>query len=178
MDDFYFKIKLNRGSKYTKRTLLSDLNRVFDSLRFLVPVLFKGKILQQIWAIKVDWDCGLPIETQRRWCAYVDGLNQLEKIQIPRKVKLPFSIQTDSWLFRWFSRSLRSLFICSIKEQAGTMAFSTSLRENARSAVKRYNHTSIRTKWGVAVGWVVKESSKRMVSWFMWVPLMDWLPLS
>lgn len=44
-DDFHFKIKLNRGRKYTKRTLLSDLNRVFDPLGLLVLVFLKGKNL-------------------------------------------------------------------------------------------------------------------------------------
>lgn len=48
-DDFHFKMKLNRGTKYTKRTVLSDLNRVFDPLEILALVILKRKIfLQQI----------------------------------------------------------------------------------------------------------------------------------
>lgn len=46
---FYGVMKVNT-SKTTKHVILSDLNKIFDPLSFLVLVLIKGKIfIQQIW---------------------------------------------------------------------------------------------------------------------------------
>lgn len=50
-DHFQFNIAATlRQNKLTKRIILSELNRIFDPLGFLSPVLVKAKIfLQQIW---------------------------------------------------------------------------------------------------------------------------------
>jgi len=57
-DQFQFTTsKIQTRTKFTKRTLLSDLNKIFDPLGFISPALLWGKIfLQQIWAIQMDWD--------------------------------------------------------------------------------------------------------------------------
>jgi hypothetical protein len=47
----------------TKRLLLSDLNRIFDPLGFLSPVLIKRKIfLQQLCLLKIEWNKLLPTD--------------------------------------------------------------------------------------------------------------------
>ncbi|CAI6363963.1 unnamed protein product [Macrosiphum euphorbiae] len=44
-DQLLFKVSPHaKGQLFTKRTLLADLNRVFDLLGFLVPILISGKI--------------------------------------------------------------------------------------------------------------------------------------
>jgi len=88
-DEFRFKItpRENKGH-LTKRMILAELNRIFDPLGFLSPVLIKGKIfLQQLWAMKIEWDTKLPNEIQERWRRFYEELQQLEDIRIPRKVK-------------------------------------------------------------------------------------------
>lgn len=73
----------------TKRAILSDLNRVFDPLEFLTPVLITGKIfLQQLWQIKANWDSILPREVQNKWYSFYDDLEKLRLISIPRSVKV------------------------------------------------------------------------------------------
>jgi len=53
--------------KVTKTTLLLDLNKVFDPLGFLAPVLIKGKIfIQQLWQLKLDWDMPLQDDITKR----------------------------------------------------------------------------------------------------------------
>jgi len=55
-------------SNLTKRKLLSDLNKVFDPLGFLGPVLIIGKIfLQQLWQLKRNWDDQLEVDMQDKW---------------------------------------------------------------------------------------------------------------
>lgn len=74
-------------TKMTKRTLLSDMNKIFDPVGLLTPVLIKGKIfLQQLWNMKIDWDSPLPIDIKRRWENFYVKFKQIEKIRIPRKV--------------------------------------------------------------------------------------------
>lgn len=76
VDNFCFNvIAVSRDAKLTKRTLLSQLNRIFDPLGFLSPVLVKGKIfLKQLWQLKVDWDTPLQEELQSRWRLYYTKL--------------------------------------------------------------------------------------------------------
>ncbi|CAI6377504.1 unnamed protein product [Macrosiphum euphorbiae] len=87
-DEFHFNIAMDSTrSRCTKRTLLSDLNRVFDPLGFLAPVLLKGKIfMQQIWALKVEWDSPLSADVIERWKTFMRDLETLRNICIPRKV--------------------------------------------------------------------------------------------
>jgi len=87
-DEFHFNIAMDSTrSRCTKRTLLSDLNRVFDPLGFLAPVLLKGKIfMQQIWALKVEWDGLLSADVIERWKTFLRELETLKNVSIPRKV--------------------------------------------------------------------------------------------
>jgi len=87
LDQFFFTISPTLQPKcLTKRVILSDLNKIFDPLGFLTPVLIKGKIfLQQMWAEKMDWDKPLPIAMQTKWSAFYQSLGQLKVLEIPRK---------------------------------------------------------------------------------------------
>jgi len=87
-DHFQFTSKIQTRNKFTKRTLLSDLNRIFDPLGFISPALLKGKIfLQQIWAMQMDWDRPLSSDIQGRWMSFCNELEQLQMISILRKVQ-------------------------------------------------------------------------------------------
>lgn len=58
LDEFQFIVEHNSTRiKATKRMLLSELNRTFDPLGFLAPVLVRRKIFfQQLWQLKIGWD--------------------------------------------------------------------------------------------------------------------------
>jgi hypothetical protein len=73
--------------RMTKRTLLSDINSVYDPLRLISPVLIKGKIfVQQMWTLKINWDEVLPEDYQNRWIRFYGGLKPLEKLNISRRI--------------------------------------------------------------------------------------------
>lgn len=88
LDKFFFTISPSLQEKcLTKRVILADLNKIFDPLGFLAPVLIKGKIfLQQIWAEKMDWDNPLPTAMQTKWSTFYHSLEQLKELGISRKV--------------------------------------------------------------------------------------------
>ncbi|KAF0738584.1 Integrase catalytic domain-containing protein [Aphis craccivora] len=79
-DEFHFQIThVPENCKLTKRTMLSQLNRIFDPLGFLAPVLVKGKIfLKQLWQLKIDWDTSLQEDLKKNEaygaCIYVRSL--------------------------------------------------------------------------------------------------------
>jgi len=101
LDQFFFTISPTLQRKcLTKRVILSDLNKIFDPLGFLAPVLIKGKIfLQQMWAEKMDWDKPMPIALQTKWSAFYHSLEQLKVLAIPRKVipNLPRDIEVHGF---------------------------------------------------------------------------------
>lgn len=88
-DQFKFNISIPLDKvALTKRKLLSELNRVFDPLGFLGPVLIKGKIfLQHLWQQKIDWDAPLQSDIQEKWRSYYSGLELLKELSIHRKCK-------------------------------------------------------------------------------------------
>lgn len=96
-DEFRFDVTSNpKKDKLSKRVILSDLNRVFDPLGFLTPVLIKGKIfLQQLWQIKSDWDTSLSDEIQMKWREYYSELIELKNVSIPRCAKCEMSKFTE-----------------------------------------------------------------------------------
>jgi len=88
-DQLLFKVSPHSSEHpYTKRTLLADLNRVFDPLGFLSPVLIRGKMfIQELWQLQLDWDAKLPNDMRQRWCKYTNELCNLDDLRIVRKVK-------------------------------------------------------------------------------------------
>jgi len=75
--------------RMTKRSLLSDINKVFDPIGLVSPVLIKGKIfLQQLWALKISWDELLSDDLQSRWKRFYSSLQLLNQVTIPRRVIL------------------------------------------------------------------------------------------
>jgi len=85
---FLNKSKISKRSR-TKRELLSTLNSVFDPLGFLGPVLIRGKVfLQELWQLKIEWDDELPSHIQTRWRSFVEDLDSLNKLRIPRLAKI------------------------------------------------------------------------------------------
>ncbi|XP_050066248.1 uncharacterized protein LOC114132630 [Aphis gossypii] len=86
-DHFQYEI-VSRSTEgaLSKRAILADLNRIFDPLGFLSPVLVRGKIfLQQLWSMKIDWDARLPVGIRQRWSQFYEELERVRALSIPRK---------------------------------------------------------------------------------------------
>ncbi|KAL4154334.1 hypothetical protein QTP88_000213 [Uroleucon formosanum] len=89
-DTFHFAVKdWSAPTCMTKRSLLSDINSVYDPIGLITPVLIKGKIfLQQLWTFKLDWDDAIPKDLQVRWTKFYSSLQSLTQLKIPRRVIL------------------------------------------------------------------------------------------
>ncbi|EFA07702.1 hypothetical protein TcasGA2_TC002178 [Tribolium castaneum] len=71
----------------SKRSLLSELARIFDSIGFLAPLTFYAKrLIQYLWTLKLSWDDSPPDDIISSWTQFCSELPQLATLQIPRKI--------------------------------------------------------------------------------------------
>ncbi|XP_025419482.1 uncharacterized protein LOC112689831 [Sipha flava] len=85
-DTFSFKTYPS-SSQVTKRSVLSDIARVFDPLGLLSPLTFFTKhVMQQLWTSGVTWDDPLPTDIAKLWVRYQSELHLIENIKIPRRI--------------------------------------------------------------------------------------------
>lgn len=73
------------GKGCTKRSLLSNLAKIFDPLGILSPVTFLIKhLIQRLWYLKLDWDAIPPPDVLRLWNKYTEEVSALSSCTIPR----------------------------------------------------------------------------------------------
>ncbi|XP_058840021.1 uncharacterized protein LOC131695495 [Topomyia yanbarensis] len=71
----------------TKRTVVSEMSRLFDPLGLLGPVVISARIfVQGLWARQLGWDEELPEQDGQWWQVFRDELAQLKKITVSRHV--------------------------------------------------------------------------------------------
>lgn len=85
-DKFTYKIKIEPSSNnLTKRSILSEIAKLYDPLGWITPTIILAKLLiQQLWLSGVDWDEQVPKSIGNVWLEYRQQLKHLETIQIPR----------------------------------------------------------------------------------------------
>ncbi|XP_049886781.1 uncharacterized protein LOC126381326 [Pectinophora gossypiella] len=88
-DEFEITVYLPQMTRpVTKRSILSDVARLFDPFGWLSPVIISAKVLiQKLWLCSLGWDDELPINLREEWMTYRDSLIHLQTIKIPRWFK-------------------------------------------------------------------------------------------
>ncbi|KRX59205.1 hypothetical protein T09_10991 [Trichinella sp. T9] len=70
---------------HTKRQMLSLAARMYDLLGYIAPFTGQIKVLpQSLWTAGIDWDTPLSPGVERRWRDWMEQLEMLPKIRIPR----------------------------------------------------------------------------------------------
>lgn len=92
-DVFQFQIDCDQTSdRISKRTMLSEIAKLYDPLGLISPVVIVSKLLlQEIWKLELNWDESVPIQIHSRWLRCKDQLNHLNQLRIPRRVKFSAS---------------------------------------------------------------------------------------
>ena len=73
------------GTANTKRSILSQISKVFDPMGLYLPVTNRGKFLmRELWAAKLGWDDVIPDESQKGWSQHCSDLNSLAAVFYPR----------------------------------------------------------------------------------------------
>lgn len=85
-DRFLFSVpSFSLEKPITKRSVLSFIARMFDPLGWLAPILVVAKIfMQELWAIRLDWDDELPTDLTTRWTSFVQQLRKAPIISLSR----------------------------------------------------------------------------------------------
>lgn len=86
-DCFSYQCRASENPCFTKRTVLSDISKHFDTLGLLCPVILSAKyIMQQIWKAQIDWDTPLPPPISDSWQQLKSELPKLSEISLPRYI--------------------------------------------------------------------------------------------
>ncbi|XP_046142528.1 uncharacterized protein LOC123988000 [Osmia bicornis bicornis] len=96
-DKILYSVKpLERPAKITKRTILSEIAKIFYSLGLLGPILLTAKTIMQVcWKTKIDWDESVPNTLHTTWTSFSDQLPLIREVSVDRRLLLddPISIQ-------------------------------------------------------------------------------------
>ncbi|CAH2109062.1 unnamed protein product [Euphydryas editha] len=85
-DNFEYVVNLiNTKEPITKRTILSEIARLYDPIGWISPVVITAKIfIQKLWKERLEWDDELPKKLLLEWLHYKDELRNIKNILIPR----------------------------------------------------------------------------------------------
>ncbi|XP_050494523.1 uncharacterized protein LOC126875676 [Bombus huntii] len=86
-DSILYSVKINStASRITKRTISSEIAKIYDPPGLLAPVIVRAKmLLQRLWTLKIDWDESLPADVHTEWSKYYAQLPLLNNVKFPRK---------------------------------------------------------------------------------------------
>ena len=85
-DNFQFSVHFNRKLN-TKRTILSEIARIYDPLGLIGPLITNAKIfMQSLWLLDETWDQCLPQHTCTKWESICNAFDEASAIKIPRKI--------------------------------------------------------------------------------------------
>ncbi|GFT38683.1 integrase catalytic domain-containing protein [Nephila pilipes] len=69
----------------TKRFIFQILGHIFDPIELLGLFIIRLKILlQELWAVEIDWDDKLPFSLDCKWQLWCSELKHLNSIEIPK----------------------------------------------------------------------------------------------
>ncbi|XP_063389642.1 uncharacterized protein LOC134675361 [Cydia fagiglandana] len=78
---------LNGQKLPTKRQVTSSAMSIFDPIGYVSPISVLGKaLMQEIWRTGIDWDSPIPVSLAPAWRSFIDNVQQLRDLEIPRHV--------------------------------------------------------------------------------------------
>ena len=82
---FSFVDKMETNDFETRRTLMSQLHRVYDPMGLLSPFVVRAKqILQRSWLLGTEWDDPLPPDLAEPWLKWKQEVELLDEIKVNR----------------------------------------------------------------------------------------------
>lgn len=86
-DDFRYYYEVSDDAKLTRRSVLSEILRLFDPLGLVQPVVVRAKIfMQRLYASTKNWDEPLSPEDCHLWTQFREELKSTGEIVVPRFV--------------------------------------------------------------------------------------------
>lgn len=102
-DVFFYQVNLT-SAECTKRSILSDIARIFDPLGFISPVtLLAKRFIQKLWLIGHDWDSIPPQDIVNLWQRFKSELPLLSDFLVKRYIPLDHHGDSISFQIHGFS---------------------------------------------------------------------------
>lgn len=96
-DFIFYKVNLKDSSKIiSKRSILSQVAKLFDPLGLLGPIVVRAKIIiQLLWKAGVSWDSSIPQDIHTMWIEFKEQLPLVEQIRFQRCIISSDAIQFE-----------------------------------------------------------------------------------
>ena len=79
--------KIINPEKITKRTIMSEIAKLYDPLGLLGPIILYAKlIIQRLWQANVEWDESIPTSIHTSWVKFCSQLPFVNNITFERRV--------------------------------------------------------------------------------------------
>ncbi|XP_033229514.1 uncharacterized protein LOC117181055 [Belonocnema kinseyi] len=90
-DNIFYTVNFPNSKEITtKRSILSQISKLFDPLGLLGPVVILAKIwIQQLWKIQFTWDTPVSQDIQDFWIKYKQQLQLLNKVKFSSFISSP-----------------------------------------------------------------------------------------
>ncbi|XP_055308873.1 uncharacterized protein LOC129572795, partial [Sitodiplosis mosellana] len=97
-DEFLFvPVEFKNTEKWTKRTILSEIAKLFDPLGWLSPCIVMAKMfMQELWLLQIGWDDALPPESITKWTDIRQQFLSPCAVKVPRWIGLRTDIKNVS----------------------------------------------------------------------------------
>lgn len=83
-DSFFYKVDPHEQPP-TKRSVLSLIAKIFDPCGWITPIVLWAKaLMQHIWTLGLQWSDALPNSLAKKWMNFLNDLQTLNTLQIPR----------------------------------------------------------------------------------------------
>ena len=84
------------NDKITKRSIFSQIAKLFDPLGLVGPVIVTAKlIIQNLWKAQLNWDEAVPPHLQQRWIEYRKQLPLLNHVQFKRCISVQNALRFE-----------------------------------------------------------------------------------
>ncbi|XP_039311874.1 uncharacterized protein LOC105204988 [Solenopsis invicta] len=84
---YYSTNPIKNIGKITKRSILSEIAKIFDPLGLLGPIiLYIKKIMQDVWRCGLQWDESVPQNIYTEWLEFIKQWEAMSRVSFPRKL--------------------------------------------------------------------------------------------
>lgn len=85
----FLPMELNESIGLTKRSILSDISKLFDPLGWLSPCIVLAKaFMQQLWLLNLGWDSPIPANQANEWLVIRNQFKASCSVKVPRWIGL------------------------------------------------------------------------------------------
>ncbi|GBN34443.1 hypothetical protein AVEN_197191-1 [Araneus ventricosus] len=166
---FTFQVIVKLKGNFSKREVLSNIARLFDSLGLIGPVITSAKIfLQRLCLQKLNWNDIVPPNDQNDWLKFLKDLPAANKLEIPRCELITNPVTIDLHCFCDASNKAYGavLYLCS-KNESGEVQINILC---SKSRVCRIKATTTPPRLELSASLLLARLVSKVIS-FIQVPI-------